>query len=76
MGNLDNILYWQLSLTFQVIIMYMHIISFFVPVALLVFVHDCAVFGHHVLILLGKRIWCSWCRLVFIFVRNIKNYLK
>jgi len=76
MGSLDNILYWQLSLTFQVIIMCMHIISFLVPLALLVFVHDCAVFGHHALILSGQRMWCFWCRLVFIFVRNIKEYLK
>jgi len=43
MQSLDNILYWQLSLTFQVIIMCMHIISFLIPVALLVFVHDCLV---------------------------------
>jgi len=43
MGSLDNILYWQFSLTFQVIIMCMHIISFLVPVALLVFVRDCLV---------------------------------
>lgn len=76
MGSFDNTLYWQPSLTFQAIIMCMHIISFLVPVAVLVFFHDCTVFGYHALILTGQRIWCSWYRLVFIFVRNIKNYLK